>query len=53
MITLNWIAIFVLSVAAFAGGALWFGPIFGGLWMKIHHADKISKAEMDKMKVGM
>lgn len=51
---LNWIAIFVISFAAFGGGAIWHGPLFGKLWMKIHHGDSVPSAEeMKKMTQGM
>ena len=48
-IALNWTGILVMTVACFALGALWHGPIFGKLWMKIHHGDKkFTAAEMKK-----
>lgn len=51
---LNWIAILVITFAAFAGGALWHGPLFGKIWMKIHHGDKVfSKEEMVELSKGM
>jgi hypothetical protein len=47
---LNWIAIFVITFTAFAGGAIWHGPLFGKLWMKIHHGEKkFSDKEMKEM----
>ena len=46
---LNWLAIGVCTLLMFMGGALWHGPIFGKLWVKIHHGDKgMSDAEMKK-----
>ena len=39
-ISLNWLAIGVCTLIMFMGGAFWHGPIFGKLWMKIHHGDK-------------
>jgi hypothetical protein len=51
---LNYLAIGVLTVTHFALGAIWFGPIFGKIWMRIHHGDKkISDVEMQKMMQGM
>jgi hypothetical protein len=53
-VTLNWTAIVVMTIACFALGALWHGPIFGKLWMKIHHGkDSFNDAEMKKAMVGM
>ena len=50
--TINFLVIIVVTIASFIGGALWFGPIFGKVWMKIHHADKLSKEEMQKAMKG-
>ena len=51
---LNYWAILVVTLVAFVGGALWHGPIFGKLWMKIHHGDKkVSDSEMKKQMQGM
>ncbi|MBP9779264.1 DUF1761 domain-containing protein [Candidatus Gracilibacteria bacterium] len=53
-ITLNWAAIGLLTVIHFSLGALWFGPLFGKIWMRIHHGDKkIPDEEMKKMMEGM
>jgi uncharacterized membrane protein YciS (DUF1049 family) len=53
-IMLDPVAIGVLAFANFVLGALWFGPIFGKLWMKIHHGDKKpTAAEMTEMTKGM
>lgn len=46
--------IVIMTIAGFALGALWHGPLFGKLWMRIHHgAKQFSKAEMAKLMVGM
>jgi len=51
---LNWLAIGVCTLLMFMGGALWHGPIFGKLWMKIHHGDKnFTDAENKKLMEGM
>lgn len=53
-VSLNWIAIAIMTVACFALGALWHGPLFGKLWMRIHHGkDSFTDAEMKKATVGM
>lgn len=38
--TLPWMQIFIMTIVSWIGGALWFGPLFGKVWMKIHHGDK-------------
>ena len=54
MDSLNWPAIVGISLAAWAGGALWFGPLFGKLWMKIHWADgKIPKKVAEEAAKGL
>jgi Protein of unknown function (DUF1761) len=54
MASLNWTAIILITLGSWAGGALWFGPIFGKLWMRIHHGDrKFSDSEMKQMTEGM
>jgi Protein of unknown function (DUF1761) len=53
-VSLNWVGIVVMTVACFALGALWHGPIFGKLWMNIHHGDKkFTDIEMKKAMEGM
>ena len=32
---LNWLAIVVASLSAFALGSLWYGPVFGKAWQKL------------------
>ena len=51
---LNWIAILIITVASFFVGAAWHGPLFGKLWMKIHHGDKkFTDEEIKKAMDGM
>lgn len=51
---LNYVAILVVTLLSFFGGAMWHGPLFGKLWMKIHHGDKtFSKEEMAELSKGM
>ena len=51
---LNWMMIIIATILSFAIGAVWHGPIFGKLWMRIHHGkDTFSDAEMKKQMVGM
>ncbi len=53
-VLLNWGAILVMTIVSFALGALWHGPLFGKLWMRIHHGEKkFTDAEMKKSMEGM
>ena len=38
--SINWLAVFGISILSWVAGALWYGPIFGKTWMKIHHDGK-------------
>jgi hypothetical protein len=46
---LNYLAILLAVIAQFGVGFVWYGPLFGKLWGKIHGFDKLSKAEQDKL----
>lgn len=50
---LNSIAIILATVVQFVIGAIWYGPIFGKLWGKIHCFDKLSKEVQEKMMKAM
>jgi hypothetical protein len=51
---LNWMLIGITTLGAWIGGALWFGPIFGKVWMKIHHGDTLpTQEEMKEHEKGM
>lgn len=50
---LNWLAISVITFAAFAGGAVWHGPLFGNLWAKIHGMDCMDEKVKQEMMKGM
>lgn len=49
LIRMNYVAIVVASVLQFVFGAVWYTPVFGKVWGKIHGFDKHSKAEQQKM----
>ena len=34
MATLNWLAVIVAALAGFAIGGVWYGPLFGKVWMR-------------------
>ena len=54
MLELNWMMIVIMTIVCFALGAVWHGPIFGKLWMRIHHGkDSFNEAEMKKITEGM
>ncbi len=46
---LNYLAILVAVVLQFIVGFLWYGPLFGKLWGKIHGFDKLSKEQQQKL----
>ncbi len=46
---LNYLSIIFATVAQFIIGFIWYGPIFGNLWGKIHGFDKLSKSVQQKM----
>jgi hypothetical protein len=47
--SLNFVAIIIATVVEFGIGAIWYGPIFSGLWGKIHGFDKLPKETQQKM----
>jgi hypothetical protein len=54
MVGLNWTLIAIMTVACFALGAVWHGPLFGKLWMRIHHGkDSFNAKEMEEATKGM
>ncbi len=46
---INYIAVLVAAVAQFIFGAIWYMPIFGKMWGKIHGFDKVSPEEQKVM----
>ncbi len=46
---LNYLAILVATVAQFIFGAIWYMPIFGKTWGKIHGFDQVSKEQQAVM----
>ena len=45
----NLIAVVIATIAQFAVGFLWYGPLFGKLWGKMHGFDKLTKEVQKKM----
>ena len=53
-VTLPWMIIIIMTVACFALGAVWHGPLFGKLWMRIHHGkNSFNAKEMEESMKGM
>ncbi|MGH7245660.1 MAG: DUF1761 domain-containing protein [Candidatus Levyibacteriota bacterium] len=50
---LNFIAIVVATAVEFGIGAIWYSPLFGKLWGRIHGFDKLSKEVQQKMMKSM
>jgi|SRR5579872_5563708 len=46
---LNYLAILVATVVQFVIGAVWYMPLFGNLWGKIHGFEKVSKEKQKEM----
>ncbi len=49
---LNWLAVGASALAYFCLGAVWFGPVFGKLWMKGHGITPPTEEEKKKMNMG-
>lgn len=49
----NYLAVIVATVVQFILGFIWYGPIFGNLWGKMHGFDKLSKETQQKMMKSM
>jgi len=50
---LNYPAIIVASIAQFVVGAIWYMPLFGKLWGRIHGFDKVAPETQKEMMKGM
>ena len=50
---LNYIAIIIATVLQFIFGAIWYTPIFGNLWAKIHSTDKYTKEQKKELMKGV
>ena len=50
---LNYTAILVATIAQFIFGAIWYTPIFGKLWGRIHDFDKVSAEKQKEMMKNM
>ncbi len=52
-IIINYWAVLGGGIFLFIMGMLWYGPIFGKVWMKIMGVEHMSKEDMDKAMKGM
>jgi hypothetical protein len=50
---LNYTAILVATIAQFIFGAIWYMPIFGKTWGKIHGFDQVPAEKQKEMMKGM
>lgn len=50
---INYWAVLVATIAQFVIGAIWYMPLFGTLWGKIHDFDKLSKTEQKEAQKQM
>lgn len=50
---INYTAVTLAAVAQFVIGAVWYMPVFGNLWGKIHGFAKMSKAEQKEAQKQM
>ncbi len=53
MSNLNYLAISLATIAQFIVGAIWYMPLFGNLWGKIHGFDKASLKDKKEMQATM
>jgi hypothetical protein len=49
---LNWLAVAVSAIAYFCLGAVWFGPVFGKVWMQGHGITPPTEEEKKGMNMG-
>ncbi len=51
MIQVNYVAVAAAGVSAMVTGGIWYGPLFGKLWMKLVGVSKndVKKSEMPKL----
>jgi hypothetical protein len=51
--TVNYLAVLVATVVQFILGAIWYTPLFGNMWGRIHGFDRQSKEAQEMMKKKM
>ncbi len=50
---INYVAVIAATIAQFIFGAIWYMPIFGKIWGKIHGFDQVAPATQKEMMKGM
>ena len=50
---INFIAVIIATIAQFIVGAIWYMPLFGNLWGKIHCFDQLDKKTQKAMQAQM
>jgi hypothetical protein len=50
---INYLAVLVAAVAQFIFGAIWYMPIFGKIWGRMHGFDKLPQDVQEQMYKGM
>lgn len=50
---INYLAVLVCGVASMVVGFVWYGPLFGKVWMQIMGADTMTAQEKEAMKKSM
>ena len=51
-VPVNYWAVLVCGVASIALGSLWYGPLFGKMWMKMMGWDKMDPSKVEQIKKG-
>ncbi len=53
MVHVNYLAVLISAVASMIIGSIWYGPLFGKMYMQIMGMDKLSPEEQTAMKKSM
>jgi hypothetical protein len=50
---INYWAVLLSAIAAMVIGSIWWGPLFGKMWMEANHFNDMSAEQKEKMKKSM
>lgn len=53
MMPVNYLAVFVAAISSMVVGSIWYGPLFGKMFMQESGMDKWSKEKQNEMKKNM
>ena len=53
MVYINYLAVLIAAIAQFIIGGVWYMPIFGKLWGKMHGFDTLAPEVQERMRKGM